>query len=364
MLRPGIEKAFARDLELFRWLAGLAERAHPEARRLRARASVDTLAETVALEMDLRLEAAAASELAERQGDIADRYRTPAIDWQRTARRVLTTEWITGIPIDDREALDAAGHDLEVLAQRLLRAFLRQAFAEGYFHADPHPGNLFVEPDGTIAAVDFGIMGRLDRESRRFVAELLFAFLNGDYRRAAEVHFEAGYVPPEQSVEAFAQACRSIGEPIQGLPASEISMGRLLEQLFEITATFRMPTQPQLLLLQKTMVIAEGVARALAPEVNMWTAAGPVLEQVLADALGPEARFRAAAEETAAMARRVPQLIAKAEAASGMIADGALKLHPETARELAAAHARERRPLYMLLWAVVVLLAVLVLTSI
>jgi ubiquinone biosynthesis protein len=239
VLRPGVERAFARDVELFRWLAGLAERAHPEARRLRARASVDAFADTVALEMDLRLEAAAASELAERQGGATDRYRTPAIDWRRTARRVLTTEWISGIPIDDRDALEAAGHDLPALAERLLRAFLWQAFAEGYFHADPHPGNLFVEPDGAIAAVDFGIMGRIDRDSRRFVAELLFAFLTGNYRRAAEVHFEAGYVAPDQSVDAFAQACRSIGEPIQGLPAKEISMARLLEQLFEITATFQ-----------------------------------------------------------------------------------------------------------------------------
>ncbi len=358
VLRPGIEAAFRRDLELLDWLAEGVERTRPDLRRLRPVDAVRTFAETVDLEMDLRFEAAAASELRDNRGD-DESFRVPVVDWQRTSRRVLTLERIAGIPIDHREALQAAGHDLEAIVAKLVGAFLTQAFGDGFFHADLHPGNLFIDEAGNIGAVDFGIMGRLDRKTRRYVAELLLAFLTADYRRAAEVHFEAGYVPPSKSVDAFAQACRSIAEPILGRPVKEVSMGRLLAQLFEVTRTFEMTTQPQLLLLQKTMMVAEGVGRSLAPEVNMWELARPILEHCMRESLGPEARLRDAAEDTAALARRFPALIEKAEQATALLADGGLKLHPDTARQIAAEQARRRRPLYLLLWVTVLLLVLL-----
>jgi ubiquinone biosynthesis protein len=361
VLRPGIEAAFRRDLDLFFWLAESAERLRPELRRLKPMETVQAFAETVDLEMDLRLEAAAASELAEnRSGDHS--FYVPEVDWQRTSRRVLTTARIRGIPISDVDGLRAAGHDLDGLAAKLIGAFLSQALGQGFFHADLHPGNLFVDEAGDIGAVDFGIMGRLDRTTRRYVAELLLAFATADYRRAAEVHFEAGYVPASKSVDAFAQACRSIAEPILGRPAEQISMGRLLAQLFEITRTFEMETQPQLLLLQKTMVVAEGVGRDLSPELNMWEIVVPVLETCVADILGVDVRMREAAEGTAALARRIPELVDKAERATGLVAEGGVKLHPDTARDIADAQARRRRPVLTLLWlAVILLLLVLVL---
>ena len=244
VLRPGIEAAFRRDLDLFYWLAETAERARSGMRRLKPVAVVRAFNDVVDIEMDLRLEAAAASELAENfAGD--ESFGVPEVDWERTGRRVLTTAQVGGVPIADRPALLDAAADLPLVAANLVTAFLKQAFRDGFFHADLHPGNLFVEPEtNRIVAVDFGIMGRLDRRDRRYVAELLLAFLTADYRRAAEVHIEAGYVPATKSVETFAQACRSIGEPIFGRPSSEISVGRLLAQLFQITQTFAMETNP------------------------------------------------------------------------------------------------------------------------
>src|SRR5215469_14858536 len=197
-------------------------------------------------------------------------FRVPRIDWLRTARQVLTLERVQGVRIDDRAALLAAGQDVRAILAKAARAFFNQVFRDGFFHADLHPGNLFIDADGAIVVVDFGIMGRLDRRTRSYLADMLLAFLTGDYRRVAEVHFEAGYVPARQSLETFAQACRSIGEPILGRPINEISLGRLLAQLFQVTEQFQMETQPQLLLLQKTMVLAEGVGRLLDPSVNMW----------------------------------------------------------------------------------------------
>lgn len=326
ILRPGIEAAFARDLALFAWLADLAETHWPGGARLRPRDAVATVADAVAIELDLRLEAAAASELAENfAGD--DILLVPKVDWQRTGRRVLTLARIEGIPIEDREALLAAGIDLKETARRVIRVFLAQALRDGYFHADMHHGNLFVGADGRLELVDFGIMGRLDMATRRFMAEMLGAFLTGQWRRAAEVHFEAGYVPADRSVDAFAQACRSIGEPILGKPVAEISIGRLLAQLFQITETFGMRTQPHLLLLQKTMVTVEGVARHLDPEINFWDAARPEIEAWAAQNMGAEARLREAASQGLAAARRLPQVLAQIErlanhAAAGLPADG------------------------------------------
>ena len=281
---------------------------------------VETFAAAVAVEMDLRLEAAAASELAENlAGDPT--FQVPEVDWDRTGRRVLTAARFEGIPIDDRAALLAAGRDPEAIVANLLRAFFNQVFRDGFFHADLHPGNLFVDEDNHLRAVDFGIMGRLDKRDRRYVAELLLAFLVGDYRRAAEVHFEAGYVPRSQSVETFAQACRSIGEPLLGRDARFLSAGRLLAQLFQITRTFAMQTQPQLLLLQKTLVVIEGVARRLAPDANLWQTAEPLLAEHVRERLGAEARLREGLDETRDMARRLPRLVETAAAAAAMAAD-------------------------------------------
>ena len=354
IFRPGIEAAFQQDLALFYWLAGLAERLVPETRRLRPVEVVNTLAEAVALEMDLRLEAAAASELAANFRGDPD-FRVPAVDWLRTGRRVLTLARVQGIAINDREALIGAGHDVSALASKVIRVFLKQALRDGFFHADLHHGNLFVAPDGTIEAVDFGIMGRLDLPTRRFMADMLAAFFTGDYRRAAEVHFDAGYVPASKSIEAFAQACRSIGEPILGRPVNEISIGRLLAQLFQITETFAMPTQPHLLLLQKTMVTVEGVARSLDPSINFWTAAQPVIEEWGREHLSPEARLRDAAAGIGEMIQRLPGIAAKIERAATHMAEHGMRLDADSMRRLAREQARQRRPLTVAVWVLVVI---------
>lgn len=320
VLRPGIEEAFARDLDLFYWLAWLAERAQPSVRRLKPVEVVRTFAESVAIEMDLRMEAAAASELARNFAD-DPAFHIPAVDWRRTARRVLAIERIRGIRIDRREALIEAGHDPAKLCENAARIFFEQVFRDGFFHADLHPGNLFVEADGRIAAIDFGIMGRLDRKTRRYLAEMLLGFLTGDYERVAEVHFEAGYVPPGKSRAAFTQACRSIGEPILGRPLNEISFARLLGQLFRVTETFQMETQPQLLLLQKTMLVAEGLVRTLSPESNLWQISQPLIEDWARANLGPEGWLKETVGEGLALLRRLPQIMANAEAALARLAE-------------------------------------------
>ena len=333
ILRPGIEDAFRRDLELIRWVAGLIEATKPEFRRLKPIAIVETLAETVELEMDLRFEAAAAGEIGENfEGD--DDFQVPKVDWQHTGRRVLTTQRLAGIPLDERDALVAAGHDPEKVLERASIASFKQVFRDGFFHADVHPGNLFVLDTGAIGAVDFGIMGRLDLKTRRWLGELLMAFLNRDYRRAAEIHFEAGWVPEGRSVDGFTQACRSIGEPILDKPQNEISIARLLGQLFQITETFQMETQPQLFLLQKTMLVAEGTGRKLAPDANMWFLARPLIEAWMMDNLGPEAKLRDAVGNIAHAVDRLPRMLGDIEESAAMLSGGRLKLHPETVEAL------------------------------
>lgn len=357
ILRPGVEAAFARDLEALAWGAALGERFIAPLRRLKPVEVVATLAESTRMEMDLRLEAAAASELAEfvaKDKGPDGRFAVPAVHWPLTARRVLTVERITGVPIGDVAALAAAGHDLPGLATRLIQAFLTQALVHGFFHADMHQGNLFVREDGTLVAVDFGIMGRLDRPMRRFMAETLLGFVTADYRRVAQVHADAGILPPSRSVAVFAQACRSIGEPILGRRASDISMARLLAQLFQITETFDMETQPQLLLLQKTMVVVEGVARGLDPEASMWDIARPVVERWVIDNLGPEARLWEAADSATSLARRLPLLLERAEHVAGQIGEQGLRLHPDSARAITDASNAQRLPW---IWTTVVLAA-------
>lgn len=334
ILRPGVEEAFRKDVELFRWIAEIAERTQPQFRRLKPIESVETLAETVELEMDLRFEAAAAAELLENfEGD--PDFKVPDVDWQLTAKRVLTTERLQGIiPMDDRDAIVEAGFDPVDIITKAAAASFKQVFRDGFFHADTHPGNMFVMPDGRIAVVDFGIMGRIDLKTRRTVAEMLVAFLTRDYRRAAEVHFEAGWIPRDRSVDGFTQACRSIAEPILDKPQGEISIARLLSQLFQITETFQMETQPQLLLLQKTMLVAEGTSRRLAPDANMWVLIRPLIEDWMRANLGPEAKVRDVIQNLTDAVERLPGMMSDIEKTSRMISEGKVQLHPDTIRAL------------------------------
>ncbi len=335
VLRPGIAAKMARDLDLFEWLAHLAERWQPSLRRLKPVAVVETMRETVRIEMDLRLEAAAADELRQNfAGD--DGFRVPRVDWARTARTVLTLERVGGIRVDDRAALVAAGFDLRDLLTRAAANFFFQVFRDGFFHADMHPGNLFIDTDGALVAVDFGIMGRLDRATRFYLADMLVAFLNRDYRRVAEVHFEAGYVPRDQSLDGFAQAARAIGEPIFGRPVGEISLGRLLAQLFQVTQQFQMETQPQLLLLQKTMVLVEGMGRQLDPEINMWLLARPLVEEWMRANRGPEARLADMLSQSAELLERLPVTLRRVEDLLVTISEeGGVPLHPDALEALA-----------------------------
>jgi ubiquinone biosynthesis protein len=308
VLRPGIEEEFAKAIDTYEWAAAHVENFGGEAARLRPRLVVAQFKQWTARELDLQREAASASEL--RENMVAEPgYYVPEIDWRRTARRVLTLEWLDGIKLNDRDALIEAGQDCHALAMTLVRAFLRQAVVDGFFHADLHHGNLFALPDGRIAAIDIGIMGRIDRRARVWLAEILYGLITGDYRRVAEIHFEAQYVPPHHSVEEFATALRAAGEPIRGLPVKDISVGRMLESLFSITRDFDMPTQPHLLLLQKTMVMNEGVATALDPDINMWETAEPFLKEWIRSELGPEAYYADRIIELVRAAKKIPELI-------------------------------------------------------
>ena len=288
VLRPGVEAEFARAIDTYEWAAAQVEAMGGEGSRLRPRLVIATFKRWTARELDLRREGASASELAEMMQAEPD-FTVPAIDWQRTTGKVLTMEWIDGIKLSNRDALIAAGHDVTALAHKLVRAFLRQAIAEGFFHADMHQGNLFALPGDRICAIDFGIMGRIDRRARVWLAEILYGLITGNYRRVAEIHFEAGYVPAHHNVAEFATALRAVGEPMRGLPVKDMSVGAMLDGLFAITRDFDMQTQPHLLLLQKTMVMVEGVATRLDPDINMWETAGPFVTEWIRDELGPEA---------------------------------------------------------------------------
>ena len=288
VLRPGVEEEFAKALETYEWAAARVEAMGGELERLRPRLVIATFRQWTMRELDLRREAASASELSESM-EAEPSYIIPTIDWARTARRVMTLEWIDGIKVSRREDLIAAGHDLKELGARLVRAFLRQAISEGFFHADMHQGNLLVRPNGDIVAIDFGIMGRVDRRARMWLAEILYGLITGNYARVAEIHFEAGYVPAHHNIGEFTTALRAVGEPIRGLPVKDISIGNMLDGLFAITRDFDMPTQPHLLLLQKTMVMVEGVAQTLDPEINMWDTAAPFVREWIRAEIGPEA---------------------------------------------------------------------------
>jgi len=368
ILRPGIEARFRSDLDSYFFAARLIERFFPPARRLKPVAVVETLKRTTDLEMDLRLEAAAMSEIAENIEGAID-FRVPTVDWRRTAERVLTVEWIEGTPIADNARLDAAGFDRRALGLTVMRSFLKHAMRDGFFHADMHQGNLLVDAQGRVVAVDFGIMGRLGATERRFLAEILHGLITRDYKRAAEVHFWAGYVPPHHPVEVFAQALRAIGEPIHGRTAEEISMADLLGQLFAYTEVFDMQTRPELILLQKTMVVVEGVARGLDPGLNMWTAAEPVARQWIEENMGPLGRLREAGEKASTLGQvlaDLPALLAQGQQtaiALGEMARSGFRLDEEAIRHLAGEEARRTRWGRVALWIGALSLAVLALAQ-
>ena len=361
VLRPGIEGRFHADLRAFTFVARHAEDFSAEARRLRVVEVVDTLRRSVTVEMDFRLEAAALSEMAENTKDDPD-FRVPAVDWDRTTKEVLTLEWIDATPLSDRARLIAKGFDLPQLARALIQTFLRHALRDGFFHADMHPGNLFVDDDGRLIAVDFGIMGRLGVKERLFLAEILHGFITRDYHRTAEVHFEAGYVPPTHSVESFAQAIRAIGEPIHNRAAEDISMARLLTLLFEVTGLFDMRTRPELLLLQKTMVVVEGVARSLDPKLDMWSTAEPVVREWMTRHLGPAGKLEGAVQGAGEIGRflgSAPGLLTRGvrvrDQLDEITRDG-LVLSPQTVGEIGKAEARRGRWSVIALWVIAALL--------
>jgi ubiquinone biosynthesis protein len=308
VLRPGIREQFARDIETYEWAAAHLEALGGEASRLRPQLVIANLKRWTLRELDLRREAASASELKEAMAAIPG-YDIPTIDWDRTSGRVMTLEWIDGIKISNMEALKAAGHDLEALAKKLVLTFLHQAIAEGCFHADMHQGNLFVKSDGTIVAIDFGIMGRIDRQARVWLAEILYGLTTGNYKRVAQIHFDAQYVPNYHNVDEFATALRAVGEPTRGKPVSELSVGQMLDSLFAITRDFDMQTQPHLLLLQKTMVMVEGIATSLYPGINMWDVASPFVRDWIRGELGPEAAIADGLKKQAETLALVPDLI-------------------------------------------------------
>lgn len=313
VLRPGVERRVIRGLDSMRLAARIVHRLVPFARRLEPDAFVETIARSMELELDMRLEAAAASEMKDIMEKAAaeggGHMTAPGVVWDGVGKRVLTLEWAKGIPMTDPLAAEQPGLDKNALADNVVRAFLVQALDYGTFHADLHEGNLFASAPAELTAVDFGIVGRLGPGERRYLAEILWGFLNRDYPRIARVHFEAGYVPPHHSVEAFAQALRAVGEPVIGRAASQVSMGRLLGQLFEITALFDMHLRPELILLQKTMVSVEGVARRLNPDHDLWAAAQPVVERWILRELGPRAQVRDGVRELLSGARALSRLV-------------------------------------------------------
>ena len=361
VVRPGVREQFARELQAMRYAARLAERNLPEARRLRPTEIVETLARSVAVEIDLRLEAAALSELAENTADDPD-FRVPKPDWELTGRDVLATEWIDAIPLHRLADIDAAGHDRAALARTVIQSFLRQAIRDGFFHADMHPGNLMVDREGRLVAVDTGIMGRLGIKERRFLAEILLGFIRRDYISVARVHFDAGYVPARHSVEDFAQAIRAIGEPIHNRRADEISMARLLTLLFEITAIFDMATRPELVMLQKTMVVVEGVARTLDPKLDLWAASEPVVRHWIERNLGPVGRLEEAGRGLATLAQLLGDLPEIAQRSQRILtklegmADKALDLEHDTITGIGRHPARTLRMIAWALWLIVVML--------
>jgi len=316
ILRPDIGSRVETALRAMSRAARNIESVNRESRRLKPVAFVETVGTSMRKELDLRLEAGGTDELRE----ISEKhgfFRVPEVDWQRSSARVLCTSWVDGVPLTDTERLATMALDRASLADKVTRGFLSSAIHDGVFHADMHEGNMMVTADGELWLLDFGIVGRIGPDERRFLAEILYGFIRRDYKKVAEVHFEAGYVPPDRNVGDFAQALRSVGEPIFGKTAEDVSMGRLLLQLFDITHQFGMAMRPELVLLQKTMVQVEGVARGLDPKHDIWAAAKPIVEKWVRKELGPEGvarRTAEAARDVALRLQRLPEILDALEA--------------------------------------------------
>ncbi len=307
ILRPKVEKVFLKDLAALLFLAKFIEFIIPSFRRLKPIEVINHFERLVREELDLRMEISAAAEFAENTKSDRNFY-VPKVIWSLSGKRVITTEWVEGMPVGDVERIRKSGVDIESFAKRIIKTFLTQALRDGFFHGDMHQGNLKCRNDGTLIVMDFGIMGRIDEYTRKTYAEILIGFLRRDYLRVAEVHFEAGYVPENQNVQEFSQALRSVGEPIFGMEASDISMAKLLSRLFEVTEQFGMETRTELLLLQRTMVVVEGVSRSLDPNINMWETARPVVEKYIAATLGPKAILKDFLKIAQALRKLGPQL--------------------------------------------------------
>ena len=307
VLRPGIEKVIERDLQLLYQLARLADRHWPNARRLRPLEVVDDYDKTIHDELDMMREGANASQLRSNFLD-SDMIYVPQIYWDHSCREVLVMERVEGIPIRDIDAIRAAGIDLRKLAHNGVEIFFTQAFRDGFFHADMHPGNIFVSPQGQYRAVDFGIMGTLAEADKRYLAENLLAFFNRDYRAVAMAHLRAGWVPATTRPEEFEAAVRTVCEPIFARPISEISFGHLVIRLFQVARRFDMPVQPQLVLLQKTLLNIEGLGRQLYPELDLWETAKPFLERWMREQVGPRALVRALRRELPTVLPLLPEL--------------------------------------------------------
>jgi len=335
ILRPNIEQAFARDLDLFFWIAEIIEKRLRDWRRLKPVQVVQTFKESVFFELDLRFEAAAASEMADNLKQHEKGLNIPDVEWNLTSRRVLTMDWVDGIPFSDIEAIKNSGFDANIILGKAAKSLFSQVFKDGFFHADLHPGNLFLDKNGDLVAVDFGIMGRLDLKSRVYIAEILRGFMNEDYKSVADMHFDAGYVPSTKSRAAFTQACMAVARPIIGKPLNEISVAKLLGQMFGIAAEFEMEVQPQLLLMQKTMMVAEGVGRMLNPSLNMWELATPLIEEWANESFGIKAKLKEGAGNAREIVQKFPHMLFNIENALKNMGDAnGIKLHPQTIKAI------------------------------
>ena len=324
ILRPKIKKVFNEEIDAMMLFAFLIESVIKKTKRLKLVDVVFLLKEITNLEMDLRFEAAAANEYAENTKNDAG-FRVPKIYWNYTSENVMTLDWVDGVSIRETEDLKKQNIDTNKIAEDIIQHFLRHAVRDGFFHADMHQGNVFIDTSGQIVPIDFGIMGRLDKMSKRFLAEILFGFIQRDYKKVAEVHLLAGLVPPDVPINDLAQALRSIGEPIFGQEVKDISGGKLLKQLFDVTEKFNMQTQPQLLMLQKTMVVVEGVARKLNPNTNIWTTSKPVLESWLRETKDPIKTLNETLDTTSEVIKRLPEfpeIMDKANQALTFLANG------------------------------------------
>jgi len=336
ILRPNIKKIFNEEIDALMLLAFLVESFIKKTKRLKLVEVVFLLKEITNLEMDLRFEAAAANEYTDNTKNDAG-FKVPNIYWNFTSENVMTLDWVDGISIRETEELLKRNIDTKKIASDIIQHFLRHAIRDGFFHADMHQGNIFIDNSGQIVPVDFGIMGRLDKLSQRFLAEILFGFIQRDYKKVAEVHLSAGLVPKEVPINDLAQALRSIGEPIFGQSVKDISGGKLLKQLFDVTEKFNMQTQPQLLLLQKTMVVVEGVARKLNPETNIWETSKPVLEKWLSETKDPINTINETLKDSVDVIKRLPNLpevMDKANQALTFLASGQIPQNSNSFNEL------------------------------